>query len=250
MARGKSVCIFGTKGGLGKTTFVLNLAGVLSNLKKKVLIVDLDLANGGIAVSLDKVPNKTIFNFCDDYNNNRNDNMENYITKYNEYIDFLASPKDPRQANKIDAKYIDILIDKCSFLYDVILIDTNHNYDEINISALDKADEIFLMTTNDPLAFKNIRNLINILQDLEINKYKLILNNSVISDKNYFSKYDIKNILGVNIDYTISEKFHLKKIDAITLAGEIPTIKDQKYDDYNIFELIASSLVVGDGQNE
>ena len=37
MAKGKSVCIYGAKGGIGKTTFVINLAGIISKLDKKVL---------------------------------------------------------------------------------------------------------------------------------------------------------------------------------------------------------------------
>ena len=38
MAKGKSICVYGAKGGIGKTTFILNLAGTLSNLNKRVLI--------------------------------------------------------------------------------------------------------------------------------------------------------------------------------------------------------------------
>ena len=43
---------FGTlKGGTGKTTNVLNIAGILSNIGKKVLIIDLDLYTGESKVS-------------------------------------------------------------------------------------------------------------------------------------------------------------------------------------------------------
>ena len=37
MARGKIVCFYGGKGGVGKTTTLLSLAGTLSKLNKKVL---------------------------------------------------------------------------------------------------------------------------------------------------------------------------------------------------------------------
>ena len=82
MAKGKSICVYGAKGGSGKTTFILNLAGTLSNLNKRVLIIDLDLSNGAIACSLNANLTKTIYNFCDDYNNNRFDDIENYFIKY------------------------------------------------------------------------------------------------------------------------------------------------------------------------
>ena len=245
MAKGKSVCVYGAKGGIGKTTLVLNLAGVLSNYKKRVLIIDLDLSNGAVACSLNVKVNKTIYNFCDDYNNNRFESVDNYISRYNDYIDFISSPKDPRQANKIDAKYIDILIDKCIYKYDVILIDTSSSLDEVNVYALDKADDILFMTTNDAIGLKNLKNLLNIMIDNEFNNYKIILNNSIDPTRSYFSMYDIKSILGTNIDYVISEDFHYRKIDSLTIEGDIISLKFNNFKDYKIFELIVNDIIGG-----
>ena len=41
--KGKSLCFFSAKGGVGKTTNLLNLAGILEQFDKKVLIIDMDL---------------------------------------------------------------------------------------------------------------------------------------------------------------------------------------------------------------
>ena len=40
--KGKAMCIFSAKGGVGKTTTTINLAGIYENLEKKVLIIYLD----------------------------------------------------------------------------------------------------------------------------------------------------------------------------------------------------------------
>ena len=246
MAKGKSICVYGAKGGIGKSTFVLNLAGVISNLNKKVLIIDLDLCNGAIACLLNINFKKTIYNFCDDYINNRFDLIDTYINKYNENIDFIAAPKDPRQASKIEAKYLDILIDKCIYKYDLILFDTTHYLDEINVYALDKADNILFMTSNDAIDLKNLKNMLNIMQDNEFNNYKLILNESIFPSKTYFSLYDIKSILGININYIISSDFYCKKIDSLTIEGEIITLKYHNFKDYKVFELIAKDILGGE----
>ena len=50
--KAKIFTISSVKGGVGKTNLTLMLAGILENLKKKTLIIDLDLFSGGIAVSL------------------------------------------------------------------------------------------------------------------------------------------------------------------------------------------------------
>ena len=39
---GKVITVSSVKGGVGKTTMVLNLAGIYCGLNKKVLIIDLD----------------------------------------------------------------------------------------------------------------------------------------------------------------------------------------------------------------
>lgn len=245
MARGKIVCFYGGKGGVGKTTTLLSLAGTLSKLNKKVLIVDLDLTNGAIAISLNREANKTIFNFVEDYINNKYNHLDKYITKYDENISFVASPKDPRYASRIDVKYIDILLEKSVYNYDVVLIDTPSILNEISVYSLDKSDIVYLLTTNDCVSLKNIKNLVNLFIENNLDKYKIILNNSFIPNKDYFSNYDIKNIIGHNVDYVISSSFHVNNLDELVVNGEIITYKYSKFKDEKIFKLIANEIIGG-----
>lgn len=245
MARGKIVCFYGGKGGVGKTTTLLSLAGTLSKLNKKVLIVDLDLTNGAIAISLNREANKTIFNFVEDYINNKYNDLDKYITKYDENISFVASPKDPRYASRIDVKYIDILLEKSVYNHDVVLIDTPSILNEISVYSLDKSDIVYLLTTNDCVSLKNIKNIVNLFIENNLDKYKIILNNSFIPNKDYFSNYDIKNIIGHNIDYVISSSFHVNNLDELVVNGEIITYKYSKFKDEKIFKLIANEIIGG-----
>lgn len=245
MARGKIVCMYSAKGGVGKTTTLLSFAGTLSKMDKKVLIVDLDLTNGAIAFSLNKEVIKTIYSFAEDYLNNKYEDMDKYITKYDDNISFIACPKDPRQASRINLKYIDILLDKCVYSYDVILIDTASSLNAVNVFALDKSDLIYFITTNDFVSLKNLKNILNIFEENELKNYKIILNNSFIPNKNFFNNYDLKNILGSNVDYVISSSFHVSKLDELVLNGELITYKYSKFKDEKIFELMASDIVGG-----
>lgn len=245
MARGKIVCFYGGKGGVGKTTTLLSLAGTLSKLNKKVLIVDLDLTNGAIAISLNREANKTIFNFVEDYINNKYNDLDKYITKYDENISFVASPKDPRYASRIDVKYIDILLEKSVYNHDVVLIDTPSILNEISVYSLDKSDVVYLLTTNDCVSLKNVKNIVNLFIENNLDKYKIILNNSFIPNKDYFSNYDIKNIIGHNVDYVISSSFHVNNLDELVVNGEIITYKYSKFKDEKIFKLIANEIIGG-----
>ena len=251
---GKSLCLFSGKGGVGKTILTLNLAAIYSQINKHVLIVDLDLSSGGIALATNKVFDKTIYNFVDDYNNNRFKDFNDYVVKYNENIDIMPSPKDPRQASKIDSKYIEILLDKAMFHYDMVLIDTNHNLNELNLVVLDAADNILFVIENDPMDLKNMKRLLSIFKDLDKTNYKILLNNSRDPFKKYFTLYDMKTIIKNNIDYEISSEFFLKNMDSYVMNGEIPMLQPKAPNifnkDYTTMMNLAVSFLGGDNNEQ
>ena len=221
--KGKSLCVFSAKGGVGKSTTVINLAGIFASLDKKVLIIDFELTGGAIATYLNKPFEKSIYNFVEDYANNRYESIRSYVTKYDDNIDFLAAPKDPRQGTRISASYIEIILEKATNEYDIVLVDTNHVLSEFNVSLLDKCDLTLLVVSNDLLDLKNTRNLIHIFKDAEKDNYKVLINNSINPYKNYYSLYDIKNMIKANIDYMIDASFFLKTIDNYVSDGTILT---------------------------
>lgn len=220
----KIITVFSCKGGVGKTTTTINLAGIYSLMGKKVLIMDLDLNSGGVALSLNVSIDKTIYNAVDDISNNRFEDITNYVGKYNDKIDVLPAPRDPRNALKIDSKYVNLIITSCIYKYDVILIDTTHNLSPISLSALDKSDSTLFMVTNDPVDLKNARSMIAIFEDTETDNYKVVFNSSKDTGKDYFSLFDVKNIIKHNIDYTIDKSFYIKDIDKYVIDGEILTL--------------------------
>ena len=65
LKKGKSLCFFSAKGGVGKTINLINLAGIFQQLDKKVLIIDLDLYCGNVANALNK---KYDYSILDDVN--------------------------------------------------------------------------------------------------------------------------------------------------------------------------------------
>ncbi len=251
MHKAKTFTVTAVKGGTGKTTTVLNLAGIFSLMDKKVLIIDLDLYTGAVAASLNISNDNDIYNLIDDLNNNRFKKIEDYIFPYNELIDVIPAPKDPRLANRINSKYINVVISRASAKYDVVLIDTNHLLNEINLVTLDLSDEILYVINNDPIDLKNMKSMVSIFKDMDKKNYKIVLNNSKDKLRNYFGKHDIKNIIKDNVDYIIPADFYTKNFDKYTLDGEILTlnkkIRTTNKKSIKIFELIASSLLKTNG---
>ena len=221
---GKLITISSVKGGVGKTTLTLNLAGLYFLMKKKVLIIDLDLYGGGVATCLNVKNKKDIYMLIDEIANNSQVNLADYVAKYNNGIDVLASPKDPRDVSKIESKYISRIFDVAKREYDVVLVDTNHSLDEVCLIAIDAAYNTALVITNDLVDLKNTKSLLSIFKEMKKTNYKVVLNNSRDTGKDYISLFDIRNMIKNNVDFTISKSFYIKNIDKYVLNGEILTL--------------------------
>ena len=217
----KLITIASVRGGTGKTTTALNLAATYSLMNKKVLILDYDLYSGGIALSLNVDINSDLYKLAYDMSANEYKNIDDYILKYNDNIDIIPAPKDPRYASKIETKYISSIIKKVRPKYDVIIADTNHYLDATNLILFDKSNTIVYIFNNNPIDIKNLKSMIAIHKDMEKENYITVLNESNTKLNDMFNNYDIKNIIKSDINYIIPRSFFNKNINRYVLNGKI-----------------------------
>lgn len=222
----KVITVTSAKGGTGKTTIALSLAGILSNKKIKTIIVDMDLHSGVVSASLNLKPAKDIYTLVNDYMNHGLKKLEEYIIKYNDYIDVLAAPKDPRSVGKISTYYIDLILKKLKYRYDVILIDTNHIIDDINLITFDNSDNIIYVLTSDLMDLKNMKTMISIYKDMNLKNYSIILNEAL--SRNRLNLYEINTYLDKNIDYVLPSSSYIKNMSKILMDGKIVTLENSK----------------------
>ena len=225
--KGKIITVASTKGGIGKTITVLNLAGVYSNLGLKTLVIDLDLYGGAVATYVNSTNERTIYNLVEDLSNNRYEKIDDYVFNYNENVAIIAAPKDPRFAGKIDSKYIPLILNNAIYKYDVILIDTTHILDEVNIVTLDNSDTILYVFTNDLFDLKNTKSFMSIIKDVNYTNVYTLLNEARDPEKTYFSMYDIRNVIKRNVDFTIDKSYHIKNIDKYITDGKILILNNE-----------------------
>lgn len=252
LRKGKVVCITSGKGGVGKTVLTTNLAGIVESLGKKILLIDLDLTNGGLGLILNTVYKKNICNMLYDIEHNTYNDFKDYVVSYDKYIDLLPASTDPRDFNKVNNSLINIILEKASFIYDVILIDMSHILNEINVFALDFCDMALLVTTNCMMDLKNTASLVTLFKNLNISKYRILLNESINPLKQYFSMYDIKSIIKANIDYHLSTEFYMTDMDSMLMSGKIATLNGKMIknfqNDYTALLNLAADIIGGENE--
>lgn len=227
MRQAKTILVTSVKGGTGKTTMALNLAAIYQKMNLNVLLIDLDIYGGSVAASLNLNYQNDLFDAMDDLNNNRFSNLDNYVVSYMDRLDVLPAPKDPRLAGRMSNKFLRVILTKAKLKYDVIVIDTNYFLSEMNLIAMDASDDILYMVTNDPMDLKNMRTMVSIYSDMDKDNYKIILNESINKNKNYFTLYDMKHLMNHTVNYTIPSSFYIRNIEKYVMEGKI-VILDKK----------------------
>lgn len=241
LKQAKVITVTSVKGGTGKTTFTLSLAGILANKNLKTIIVDMDLHAGVIAPTLNLKETKDIYTLVNDYMNHGLKELEEYITKYNDYIDVLPAPKDPRSVGKISSYYIENILKKLKYMYDVILIDTNHIIDDINLITFDNSDEILYVITSDLMDLRNMKTMIAIYNDMNLDNYHIVLNEAI--SKQSLDLYTINSFLGRNIDYILSNNSYIKNINKLIMNGKIATLEKGYQKETELFTKIIDNIL-------
>ncbi|PKM90760.1 MAG: histidine kinase [Firmicutes bacterium HGW-Firmicutes-12] len=171
------VTIFGTKGGVGKTTIAVNTAVQLAQAKKKVVMVDLDLQFGDISVFLNLSPKRTIAELAQEGNEPDIDLIESYMIPHLSGIKILPAPGRPEYAELITAGQIENIIAVLKNHYDYVVIDTPPLFNDTNLCALDLSSQVFLVLSLDLATIKNVKLSLELMQTLHhIGKTKLVLN--------------------------------------------------------------------------
>lgn len=154
---GRIVTVFAAKGGCGKTTLAINIAVALAKAERRVCLVDLDLAFGDVAISVQLKPVRTIIDALPMAGHVDITGAASLLTRYRPGLDTLLAPVTPGDAEKIPPPLVRELLDVLRGMYDYVVVDTPAQFSEHVLIALDASAHHVLLTTPDVPALKNLR---------------------------------------------------------------------------------------------
>lgn len=214
----KTISVFNQKGGVGKTTTVVNLAVALTKLKKKVLVIDFDpQANTTTGLGLDKDNNSIYKMFYDE------GDLKDYIVETEDKV-YIIPSENALSGLEVELVSLDEserltmlkkIVDELSSDFDIVLIDCPPSLGLLSLNALVASDSIMIPIQTEYYALEGVSALINtynsiknsIKEDLDIEGVLLCmfdkdtdLSYEVVEEvKSYFKDKVFKTMIPRNI---------------------------------------------------
>ncbi|MDD2444489.1 MAG: response regulator [Desulfotomaculaceae bacterium] len=180
--KNKVIVVFSSKGGVGKTVISCNLAVCMAQeSRKKVALVDLNLQSGDVTVMLNLSPKGSIAELVQEEDRMEYSLVNSYMVPHMSGLKVLPAPLRPEQAEVVTAAHVEAILTLLKDHYDYVIVDTSPFFNDLNLSAMEMANDIVLTFTRDLPAMKHTRTALDVLDTLNLSKkVKLLLNQSTL----------------------------------------------------------------------
>jgi len=223
-SEGRIVTVFSAKGGCGKTTLATNLAVALADGgQSTVCLVDLDLAFGDVAITMQLLPARTITDAVAMQGTMDPTGVESLLTPHSPGLWTILAPLEPGEADHIPVATVSELLRTLRGMFDYVVIDSPPAFTEHVLAAFDLADVYLLLATLDIPALKNLRLTLDTLKLLgyPADCVNVVLNRS--DSKVGLSVADVEKALRVPIAAQIPSSSAV----SISINKGVPLVLDQ-----------------------
>lgn len=169
---GEIIAITSGKGGAGKTTVTANLGAALSELGKKVLLVDGDIGFGDLDLALG-LENKVVYNIVDVVEGNCKI-LQALVRDEDENSLYLLPASRTRDDSAVSPAQFSKLLSIFKKEFDYVLVDVKTGCGTAFKSAVSSADRIFVISKPDRFSVRDTKRITYMLENKAEAAYLLI----------------------------------------------------------------------------
>lgn len=236
--QGKMAIFISSKGGVGKTVIAVNVAAAIASRGFSTCILDGSFQFGDVNLSLDIQPRYTISDIIQNEQNLEYANISSYIYTHDSGLKVLSAPLKPEFADLITAPVIPPICKNILKDNNFLIADLATGISDINLSFMELADLIFIVTDLELPALKSTKTMLKILEKLEIgDKLRVIVNRSdtetltkasqapdiLETDKIMYVSNDYKVVsksLNIGVPFSTSKRKEKITSDILTITKE------------------------------
>jgi len=176
LPQGKVIVVYSPKGGTGCTTIATNLAVSLHKEETPAIIVDGNVQFGDVAVFLNQQSKNSVADLTPRAEELDLEIVEEVTVAHAESgIKILAAPTRPELADQVKGDQFGKVVDFLRHMYAYVIVDTTSVLSDVTLAAIDNADLIVLVTTQEIPAIKDARLFLDLLTSLSISRDRIVL---------------------------------------------------------------------------
>lgn len=195
------------KGGVGKTVISVNMAVALGDRGFSTCIIDGDFQFGDVNLALDIQPKFTISDLAQDDRPLTSNILADYIQEHSSGVKVLSAPLKPEYADLITPALIQNICEKSLVQHEYLIADLPSGLSENNLTFMEMATRIYIVTDLEMAALKNTKMMIKTLKYLGLGDKITVIGNR--GDMEGIVKFkDVPGILEVTSIQFISNNFN------------------------------------------
>lgn len=184
--QGSVISFFGAKGGVGTTTLAVYLATFLVRQhRKKTLLIDHHHQLGHVCLYLGVKENPYYFEeLMKNVDRLDVELLAGFLTRHPSGLDLLPSPDTCAAPYSGSAQEMEAVLEFLRSQYEYILLDSSLEYHDVNSAIVACSDEMYLVSTPDVAALRDLsRHVENFgLEEAASQKLRIVLNRSSSND--------------------------------------------------------------------
>jgi len=226
---GKILSVFSNKGGNGTTTIAANLADALVRLTgKKVAVVDLVLSHGDVTMFFNVNSSYSILDLAKNAEKADYDFLHTLLVRHASGVYVLADPPTIEDGEQISAAQVREVLSTLRSMFDYIVVDTPHQFDERTLTALEMSDIVLLVSLLNLPSLKNTQKCLELFGRIGLRdeRVRLLLSRYLPNDE--IPKESIEGIMNTPVFFSVPNDYPtvISSINRGKLLSEVAPDKE------------------------
>jgi pilus assembly protein CpaE len=205
------IAIAGATGGVGSTSLATNLACALAaDPESSVVLVDLDLSLGDADVCLDAIPDYTLADVVQNVSRFDFTLLKRSLTKHSSGLYLLPRPVQLEDARLVTPDNFTRAMGLLKATFTHLIIDTSKGYTPLDMSAMEMATDVLLVTQLDLPCLRNVVRLMMTFGEMSGMKEKIkVIVNRVGLGNSHISLKKAQETIGKEIFWQLPNDYRV-----------------------------------------
>ena len=240
-SKSRLVVVFNTRGGVGATTLAVNLAGSAQAFGEHIALVDLDLQLGAVASMLEgKSLERSLAELVMEAVESSNQQITSAIDERSG-IHIIAQEGRIGEIGMVTPDRLPIFIEAIKSQHGMVVVDGVRSFSDLAVTALDLADTIILVITQDIPALRSARQVLSLFKRLGYDQHKVRIVINRYLPKNPLTVAEIES----RLDHPVYEVLdnHFPFVSSLIEEGRLARDVNLKHPVTQGFDRLASKLL-------